>query len=259
MRWPIAQEQGRQAIAWWTREDGRSVIVIVHIATPNNMADVSCNVGLPSSINMSTDEIRMEFPSSNQVENGKTSVPDMFAEVPLCTLENGLKKKTPRRILHFSDGILEEYSSEEDELVDANLNRSIVDPRTLTWFPYIIHLALQVGTKTLAVCDYLGENLAYFFGITSPKYQYELEEYNRMVQEEMEEKKKVAEQMAGWKANDDSELGQVTVQPFSTPVSNSPEVASMTADTSSLSKSSSSVAAPDSTQWERTQSCTDNA
>lgn len=27
------------------------------------------------------------------------------------------------------------------------------------------------------VCDYLGEHLAYFFGITSPKYQHAINEY----------------------------------------------------------------------------------
>ena len=29
--------------------------------------------------------------------------------------EKGKKKKIPRRILHFSDGILEEYSTDEEE------------------------------------------------------------------------------------------------------------------------------------------------
>ena len=33
------------------------------------------------------------------------------------------------------------------------------------------------------VCDYLGERLAYFFGITSPKYGYALSEYNRLEKE----------------------------------------------------------------------------
>ena len=29
------------------------------------------------------------------------------------------KKKQPRRVLHFSDGSLEEYSTDEDEKVDS--------------------------------------------------------------------------------------------------------------------------------------------
>ena len=36
---------------------------------------------------------------------------------------------------------------------------------------------------SLKVCDYLGEHLASFFGITTPKYQYEIDEYDRMMAE----------------------------------------------------------------------------
>lgn len=34
-----------------------------------------------------------------------------------------------------------------------------------------------------AVCDYLGERLASLFGITTPKYQYAIDEYYRMKKE----------------------------------------------------------------------------
>jgi len=37
------------------------------------------------------------------------------------------------------------------------------------------------------VCDYLGEKLAYFFGITSPKYQYAISEMERVQKEEQED------------------------------------------------------------------------
>ena len=42
---------------------------------------------------------------------------ETFSNVPLeVDEEKGKKKKkVPRRILHFSDGILEEYSTDEDE------------------------------------------------------------------------------------------------------------------------------------------------
>ena len=45
-----------------------------------------------------------------------------------------------------------------------------------------------------AVCDYLGEKLAYFFGITSPKFQYALTELDRMQEEEKEEEEIRAEE-----------------------------------------------------------------
>lgn len=34
-----------------------------------------------------------------------------------------------------------------------------------------------------AVCDYMGERLASLFGITTPKYQYAIDEYYRMKKE----------------------------------------------------------------------------
>ena len=36
------------------------------------------------------------------------------------------QKKTPKRILHFSDGTLEEYSTDEDEVDEAP--KQIIDP-----------------------------------------------------------------------------------------------------------------------------------
>ncbi|KAH9369355.1 hypothetical protein HPB48_018781 [Haemaphysalis longicornis] len=47
--------------------------------------------------------------------------------------------------------------------------------RTLPWSSFLLHWALQLGTQALAVCDYLGEHLANWFGITAPKYRYEIE------------------------------------------------------------------------------------
>ena len=39
------------------------------------------------------------------------------------------------------------------------------------------------GYRVLGVCDYLGETFAGLFGITTPRYQREIEEYNRMIKE----------------------------------------------------------------------------
>lgn len=43
----------------------------------------------------------------------------------------------------------------------------------------------SAGGLVLKACDYLGEGLANFFGITRPKYEYEIEEYKRTLQEVM--------------------------------------------------------------------------
>lgn len=42
---------------------------------------------------------------------------------------------------------------------------------------------LYTGNSALSVCDYVGEGLSNFLGITSPKYQYEIEEYHRCEEE----------------------------------------------------------------------------
>ncbi|XP_070578306.1 protein FAM177A1-like [Ptychodera flava] len=107
-------------------------------------------------------------------------------EFETIQLEEGKKKKVPRRILHFSDGTLEEYSTDEEE-EEETPSEPPVDPKTLTWMPYIWYHTVSAAMGTLAVCDYLGEKLAWFFGITTPKYQYAIDEYYRNLKEEEEE------------------------------------------------------------------------
>ncbi len=52
--------------------------------------------------------------STNPVEKF-TSVP--LEDVNMVKVDfKGQKKKVPRRIIHFSDGVMEEYSSDEDEV-----------------------------------------------------------------------------------------------------------------------------------------------
>jgi hypothetical protein len=48
------------------------------------------------------------------------------------------------------------------------------------------------------VCDFLGERLADFFGITTPKYQLEIDERLSMLQEEKEEQLKIEEDVEHW-------------------------------------------------------------
>ena len=68
----------------------------------------------------------------------------------------------------------------------------------------------MAGTSTLAICDSLGEQLAWWLGITSPKYYYEIQEAKRMVKEEEERKSRLDAEMAGWAA--DREGGLVRSQ-----------------------------------------------
>uniref|UniRef100_A0A3B5QN56 Family with sequence similarity 177 member A1 n=1 Tax=Xiphophorus maculatus TaxID=8083 RepID=A0A3B5QN56_XIPMA len=97
------------------------------------------------------------------------------------------KVKVPRRIIHFANGeTMEEYSTdeEEEEEEEEHVKQVVsVDTSKLTWGPYFWFHMWRVATSTISVCDYMGEKLASLFGITSPKYQYAIDEYYRMKKE----------------------------------------------------------------------------
>ncbi|ESP02922.1 hypothetical protein LOTGIDRAFT_212450 [Lottia gigantea] len=104
------------------------------------------------------------------------------------SLEGGPKqKKIPRRIIHFSDGVLEEYSTDEEE--EKLPEKPSVDPKTLKWVPWFWHYIVVSAVTALGAADFCGEKLAWFFGITSPKYQHAIDEYYRLKDEEENEKK----------------------------------------------------------------------
>ncbi|XP_056151933.1 protein FAM177A1 [Lampris incognitus] len=97
--------------------------------------------------------------------------------------------KVPRRTIYFASGeTMEEYSTDEEE-EEEPLKKDLmaVDPSKLTWGPYFWFYMWRAATSTISVCDYLGERMASLFGITSPKYQYAIDEYYRMKKEEEEE------------------------------------------------------------------------
>lgn len=54
---------------------------------------------------------------------------------------------------------------------------------SLSWGGWVSHHAYVKGSTALAACDYVGENIAYYLGITSPKFHYELEEHKRELEE----------------------------------------------------------------------------
>jgi len=122
---------------------------------------------------------------------------EMSSESVECSI------KTPKRILHFSDGVLEEYSDEEDTGSDIE-NNSQMQLVVKSW-PLITYIASSVfwfGSQALKVCDYMGEGLANILGITSPKYQYEIDEYNRIVDEDIHLKEKQLSHFSGWTQSD---------------------------------------------------------
>ncbi|CAH2090235.1 unnamed protein product [Euphydryas editha] len=101
----------------------------------------------------------------------------------------------PIRILHFSDGVEEEIEEEKvNDLQSVQISHENIDPKTLSWGPWFSHYASKSGSKLLNAVDYAGESLAHFFGITTPKYQIEINEYERL----QEEKKRIEDESFGW-------------------------------------------------------------
>ncbi|KAG4079680.1 hypothetical protein HA402_009066 [Bradysia odoriphaga] len=102
----------------------------------------------------------------------------------------------PKRTLHFSDGVIEEYSTDDDEkdakdedVVDNDDSNKVVDESQLNWGPWLSLKAWKTGNSVLAGCDYVGETLASFLGITSHKYKYEIEQFKKMQQREAEQER----------------------------------------------------------------------
>lgn len=61
---------------------------------------------------------------------------------------------------------------------------------TLTWGPWFWYKTWRAGAGTVSALDSMGEFFASFFGITTPKYYFELEEYRRREAEQKAEKEK---------------------------------------------------------------------
>ncbi|XP_040916981.1 protein FAM177A1 isoform X2 [Toxotes jaculatrix] len=98
--------------------------------------------------------------------------------------------RVPRRTIYFASGeTMEEYSTDEEEEEEDPVKKDVitVDPAKLTWAPYFWFQMWRMATSTVSVCDYMGERLASLFGITTPKYQYAIDEYYRIKKEEEEE------------------------------------------------------------------------
>ncbi|KAJ6634702.1 DNA repair protein XRCC1, partial [Pseudolycoriella hygida] len=104
-----------------------------------------------------------------------------------------VKIKRPKRVLHFSDGVIEEYSTddenENEDVVDNDSSNNVVDESKLSWGPWLSLKAYKTGGYVLAGCDYVGETLASFVGITTHKYSYEIEQFQKMKEQEAEQQR----------------------------------------------------------------------
>ena len=135
----------------------------------------------------------------------------------------GTRVRVPRRVIHFSDGVIEEFSTDEEEEAERKAEdekrreeerqRRLVDPKTLAWVPWVLHYTWRGGEAFVAWCDFLGEKLAWWAGITSPKYYYEIEEFKRMREREAERAQREDAEARGWKQEEGAAATATTGQP----------------------------------------------
>jgi hypothetical protein len=93
------------------------------------------------------------------------------------------KRKVPRRGAYLSDAIRDEFSSDEDPNIAAQVSKEL-GPSGLKWGSWIWHLAANTGRTSLKIYYSLGKYLGSLFGISAPGYQYEINEEARIRAEE---------------------------------------------------------------------------
>eukprot|EP00794_Sanderia_malayensis_P020185 gene20185-22160_t len=99
-----------------------------------------------------------------------------------------LKKKRRSKSFTSND---ENTSTDDDTVAVVSIRRQNaqdVNLADLSWTMWMWYYVVAVSTGAFHFAEYCGEKLAEFFGITTPKYQYVIDEYYRVKQEEKEEK-----------------------------------------------------------------------
>ncbi|KAI1302418.1 Uncharacterized protein HDE_02517 [Halotydeus destructor] len=114
--------------------------------------------------------------------------------------------RKPKRLIHCTEGIVEVYENNEvrvqnqqrQSAIDTHVQSPPKSPMFSILGSVIPGRLVTAGSKFLEYCDYFGEKLAYAFGITSPKYQYEIDEYKKIKVEKEKEVKHQQDEYAGW-------------------------------------------------------------
>jgi len=161
----------------------------------------------------------MEFDNIELVDN--IELEDSINDGSIADIEeeeedgnvNKIKKFTKKRIHHRTEEKHESSSgSDSDDNVDVRNKFAILNtnPNELNWPLWCWYYVVNVSVTTFHAAEYCGEKLADFFGITSPKYQYVINEYHRLRQEELEEeeaekREKEFERMAAMQVADNLE------------------------------------------------------
>ncbi|RNA44125.1 hypothetical protein BpHYR1_007241 [Brachionus plicatilis] len=137
------------------------------------------------------------FSNLTQGGDGHFANPNFQIDMDATSRTDLTQRPRNVRIVHCGDGIVEECSEDEEEKERAEeqkrrqeaeaRHKMDLEAKNLTWLPWMGYLAQKSANKSVEVCDTIGEKLAWWFGITKPKFLYEIEEYNRIKQEEEED------------------------------------------------------------------------
>lgn len=123
------------------------------------------------------------------------SKPMLLKEKPFVDMEEINIQIEPSKT-YFSDGCVEAAETDEMDLLQE---KSKINPDEPTnWSSWLLKRSAIISSGALNTVDYLGESLANFFGITTPKYQFEINYHNNLMQEMNAEKVADEENIKEW-------------------------------------------------------------
>jgi hypothetical protein len=76
---------------------------------------------------------------------------------------------------------MDDFSSDEDPDI-SDLVSTELGPSVLLWCSWIWYLAANTGHTSLEICYSLGKYLRWLSGISSPEYQYQIDEERRIAE-----------------------------------------------------------------------------
>ncbi|EDV47448.1 uncharacterized protein Dere_GG19634 [Drosophila erecta] len=126
---------------------------------------------------------RNESSGTPGVAEGSELAPAAGASASETDNVTALELQSNKRVLYFSDGVMEELSSGSEDEADAELADKCYDVHLneseMPLGPRLRYKASRMGNRFLAGIDYVGGGLAHLLGITSRKYASEMEHYQR--------------------------------------------------------------------------------
>ncbi|KAH8400380.1 hypothetical protein KR215_011100 [Drosophila sulfurigaster] len=157
---------------------------------------------------------------------------------------SALELQSNRRMLYFSDGVMEELSSSDSDAEPDVPDKGYDDQlqRELTLVPRLRYKASKMGNHILAGIDYVGGGLASFLGITHSKYASELKYHQRAKEEAEAEAQNDEDLDNNWQTNNNNNAdGSTTIVVCEPPAARGGVNNQLAATTNPTSSSSTSM------------------